>query len=43
MDIDGYVIFPSEREIEFGDIVRVRISEAQDYDLIGVLTDEFTE
>ena len=43
VDIDGYVIFPSEREIEFGDIVRVRISEAQDYDLIGVLTDEFTE
>ena len=43
VDIDGYVIFPSEREIEFGDIVRVRILEAQDYDLIGVLTDEFTE
>lgn len=43
VDIDGYVIFPSEREIEFGDMVKVRITEALDYDLIGVLNDEFAE
>lgn len=43
VDIDGYVMFPSERDIEFGEMVKVRISDAQDYDLIGVLADEFTE
>ncbi len=43
VDIDGYVIFPADRDIEFGDLVKVRITEAMDYDLIGELTDEFTE
>ncbi len=43
VDIDGYVIFPSEREIEFGDMVKVSITQAMNYDLIGEIVDEFTE
>ena len=34
-DIDGMIVFQSERELEIGDFVDVRISSAFEYDLIG--------
>lgn len=35
-DVDGMVIFKSERAIPFGSFVKVKITEARPYDLIGV-------
>lgn len=35
-EIDNSVIFTSERELSLGDIVRVKIEDAFDYDLTGV-------
>ena len=34
-DIDGYVFFEAEDELMTGDMVRVRITEAKGYDLLG--------
>lgn len=34
-EIDGTVIFTSEKELRPGDMVRVRITDAFDYDLVG--------
>lgn len=40
-DIDGKVFFTSENHLEIGDYVRIRITDALDYDLIGeVIEDE---
>lgn len=36
-DVDGYIFIHSERELMTGDIVRVRVTGAEDYDLIGEL------
>ena len=35
-DIDGSIIFTSNRELKEGDIVKVRIENAFVYDLMGV-------
>ncbi len=35
-DVDGLVIFKSDRVIEFGSFVKVKITDALPYDLIGV-------
>ena len=35
-EIDGQVIFTSEKELSLGDFVQVKITEARNYDLIGV-------
>ncbi|MCR5501655.1 MAG: 30S ribosomal protein S12 methylthiotransferase RimO [Lachnospiraceae bacterium] len=35
--VDGYVFYPSDRELMSGEIVKVRILEAKDYDLVGEL------
>ena len=34
-DIDGKVFFTSEKPLEIGDHVRIRITDTLDYDLIG--------
>ena len=34
-EIDGNVFLPGETELKPGDMVRVRIVEAEDYDLVG--------
>ncbi len=36
-DVDGYVFFSSPRELLSGTMVRVEITDAEDYDLIGEL------
>ena len=35
-DIDGHTIFMSDRDIEPGSFVQVRITEIRDYDFYGV-------
>ena len=42
-EVDGFVFFESDREIVSGELVRVRIVDCNEYDLIGELCDEFTE
>ena len=39
-DVDGKIYFSSPRRIKEGSFVRVRITEALDYDLIGVLAED---
>lgn len=41
--VDGLLFVNTARELMTGDFVRVRISGAYEYDLMGVLEDEFTE
>ena len=36
-DVDGYIFIHSDRELLTGDIVRVRVTNAEDYDLLGEL------
>ena len=42
-DVDGYVFINAEEEMMSGDIVKVQITDAQDYDLVGDVIYEFTE
>ncbi len=42
-DVDGFVFFNNEYELLSGDIVKIRITDAMYYDLVGVVVDEFTE
>lgn len=42
-NVDGYVFIQTARELMTGDFVRVRITGAYEYDLIGEIDDEFTE
>ncbi len=39
-DIDGKVFFTSEKQLEIGQYVTIKITEALDYDLIGEVTDK---
>lgn len=41
--IDGYLFIQTEAELMSGDFVRVRVTGADEYDLIGEIADEFTE
>lgn len=41
--IDGYVFVNTDTELMSGDFAQVRITGSLEYDLIGVLADEFTE
>lgn len=41
--VDGYLFIHTERELKSGDFVRVRVTGAYEYDLIGELSDEFTK
>ncbi|GAB6109179.1 30S ribosomal protein S12 methylthiotransferase RimO [Fusibacter bizertensis] len=40
-DIDGVVYIHTDKSIEFGSFVKVKITDALEYDLIGVLADEY--
>lgn len=42
-DVDGYVFVHAEEDMISGDIVKVKITDAQDYDLVGDVIYEFTE
>ena len=42
-DVDGFLFIQTSRELMSGDFVKVRVSGAHEYDLIGELADEFTE
>ena len=39
-NIDANVLFESDKEIEIGAFVKVKITKSMDYDLIGVVVDE---
>ena len=39
-DVDGYIFVKSDRALETGDLVAVRITGASEYDLMGELEDE---
>lgn len=41
--VDGYIFIRTGEELLTGDFVRVRVTGAEEYDLIGELCDEFTE
>ena len=38
VEIDGTVMFETDEKIDFGEIVKVKITNALEYDLIGELT-----
>ena len=42
-DVDGYVFVHAGEDMISGDIVKVKITDAQDYDLVGDVIYEFTE
>lgn len=42
-DVDGFLFFHAERELMTGDFVKVRVTGACEYDLMGELTDESAE
>ena len=42
-NVDGLIFVESSELLMSGDFARVTVTGAQDYDLIGGLTDEFTE
>ena len=42
-EVDGYVFVNTGEALETGDFVKVRISGALEYDLIGEIENEFTE
>lgn len=41
--VDGYIFIQTVEELMSGDFVKVRVTGADDYDLIGEIADEFTE
>lgn len=42
-DVDGYIFINHAKELCSGDIIRVKVVGASEYDLIGEMIDEFTE
>lgn len=42
-EVDGEILFSSFKELSLGDIVSVKIEETLEYDLIGVVVDEFSK
>lgn len=42
-DIDGYIFIQTRAELLSGDFVKVHVTGADEYDLIGEIADEFTE
>lgn len=41
--VDGYIFIQTMAELMSGDFVRVHVTGADEYDLIGEIADEFTE
>ena len=42
-EVDGYLFVQTAAELMSGDFVKVRVTGAEEYDLIGEMADEFTE
>lgn len=42
-NVDGYLFLETNKELMTGDFIRVKVTGAKEYDLMGVPTDEFTE
>ena len=42
-EIDGKIFFTSDKKLTIGEFVKVQIDSTMDYDLIGAVTNEFTE
>lgn len=42
-DVDGVVFFNSEKPYKVGEMIQIRITEYMEYDLKGVVEDEFTK
>jgi len=42
-NVDGFIFIQTSRELMTGEIVKVKVTGAYEYDLIGELCDEFTE
>ncbi|MBP5624431.1 MAG: 30S ribosomal protein S12 methylthiotransferase RimO [Lachnospiraceae bacterium] len=42
-DVDGFLFLNTARELVTGDICTARVTGANNYDLVGVMNDEFTE
>lgn len=41
-NVDGYFFLETNKELMSGDLIKVRVTGAKEYDLMGVPTDEFT-
>ncbi len=42
-NVDGYLFLETNKELMTGDLIKVRVTGAKEYDLMGVPQDEFTE
>ena len=42
-EIDGNILVNTTRNLEKGDIVKIKIKEALEYDLVGEICDEFSK
>mgnify|MGYP003780281093 CR=1 FL=1 len=42
-NVDGYIFVHTDEELISGDFVKVKVTGAVEYDLIGEIVDEFTE
>lgn len=42
-NVDGFLFVETAKELMTGDFIKVKVTGAKEYDLIGVPTDEFTE
>ena len=42
-DVDGYLFIETDQTLISGDFVKVKVTGAQDYDLIGEIEDELTQ
>jgi len=42
-EIDGNVFIKSDRNLEYGEFYNILITKSLNYDLIGVVTDEFSK
>lgn len=41
-NVDGYLFLETNKELMSGDLIKVKVTGAKEYDLMGVPTDEFT-
>jgi ribosomal protein S12 methylthiotransferase len=42
-NVDGYIFVNTDEELISGDFVKVKVTGAVEYDLIGEIADEFTK
>ena len=42
-DVDGYFFVSCDKELESGDLITAKVTDCNEYDLIGVVFDEFSE